>query len=391
MTKTTWHLAFAAGIGLALTATAGSADVIKVGVVAPFSGPFAVYGQEFRGAIDTWVAQHGKMAGSHEVQFIFKDSGGPNPAAAKSATQELLIRDGVKYLAGYVFTPNALAAAPLASKAHVPTVIWNAATSIITTKSPEFIRTSFTLPQAAMPMADWAIAHGIKSVVIAVSDYGPGIDADKAFAKEFTAKGGTILDEIRMPVNTTDFSPFMQRIKSKAPNALFSFIPAGPPAFSFVKSYSDYGLKAAGIKFLGTGDLVDETELQGIGDAGIGVITAHHYSVAHDSAANKAFLAAFQKAAPNVTPNFAAVGAYDGMRVLYKMIEAGGTDGAKALKSVIGTSWESPRGPVTIDPRTRSLTQNMYIREVVKGADGKLENKEIDTIKDVPDLGLVSK
>lgn len=391
MKNTTWHVAIATGIGMALVATAGNADVIKVGVVGPFSGPFAMYGKEYKAAIETYVSEHGKMAGGHEVQFIYKDTGGPNPAAAKSATQELLIRNGAKYIAGFTFTPNALAVAPLITKAHAPTVIFNAATSIITKRSPEFIRTSFTLPQAAMPMADWAYAHGVKSVVTAVSDYGPGVEAAKAFAKEFEAKGGKVLDQIRMPMSTTDFSPFVQRIKTKKPDALFSFTPAGPPAFAFVKAYNDYGLKAAGIKFLGTGDLVDETTLQGIGDAAIGVITAHHYSVAHDSAANKAFLADFHKVAPSVVPNFVAVGAYDGTRVLYKMIAAGGTNSAKALKAVIGTSWESPRGPVTIDPRTRSLTQNMYIREVVKGPDGKLENKEIDTIKAVPDLGLVSK
>ncbi len=387
MKSATWGLTLAATAIVGL-ASAAQADVIKIGVVAPFSGPFAIYGTQFKNAMDVYEAQHGTKVGDHEIQFIFKDSGGPNPDAAKSATQELLIKDRVNYLAGYVFTPNALAIAPLISQSKTPTVIWNAATSIINAKSPYFLRTSFTLPQVSAPMADWAIANGIKTVVTAVTDYGPGIDAEKAFTKEFEAKGGKVVDAIRMPIQTTDFGPFMQRAKQDKPNAIFSFIPAGPPAFAFVKAYSDNGLKGDGIKLIGTGDIDDETTLQGLGDAAIGVITSHPYSAAHDSAMNKDFLAELKKLHPDAVANFASMGAYDGMHVLYKMIEAGGADGAKGMKAVIGSTWESPRGPLTLDPKTRSVTENMYIREVVKGPDGKLENKEIETIKDVPDVGF---
>ena len=387
MKSATWGLTLAATAIVGL-ASAAQADVIKIGVVAPFSGPFAIYGTQFKNAMDVYEAQHGTKVGDHEIQFIFKDSGGPNPDAAKSATQELLIKDRVNYLAGYVFTPNALAIAPLISQSKTPTVIWNAATSIINAKSPYFLRTSFTLPQVSAPMADWAIANGIKTVVTAVTDYGPGIDAEKAFTKEFEAKGGKVVDAIRMPIQTTDFGPFMQRAKQDKPNAIFSFIPAGPPAFAFVKAYSDNGLKGDGIKLIGTGDIDDETTLQGLGDAAIGVITSHPYSAAHDSAMNKDFLAELKKLHPDAVANFASMGAYDGMHVLYKMIEAGGADGAKGMKAVIGSTWESPRGPLTLDAKTRSVTENMYIREVVKGPDGKLENKEIETIKDVPDVGF---
>ena len=387
MKSATWGLTLAATAIVGL-ASAAQADVIKIGVVAPFSGPFAIYGTQFKNAMDVYEAQHGTKVGDNEIQFIFKDSGGPNPDAAKSATQELLIKDRVNYLAGYVFTPNALAIAPLISQSKTPTVIWNAATSIINAKSPYFLRTSFTLPQVSAPMADWAIANGIKTVVTAVTDYGPGIDAEKAFTKEFEAKGGKVVDAIRMPIQTTDFGPFMQRAKQDKPNAIFSFIPAGPPAFAFVKAYSDNGLKGDGIKLIGTGDIDDETTLQGLGDAAIGVITSHPYSAAHDSAMNKDFLAELKKLHPDAVANFAAVDAYDGMHVLYKMIEAGGADGAKGMKAVIGSTWESPRGPLTLDAKTRSVTENMYIREVVKGPDGKLENKEIETIKDVPDVGF---
>ena len=380
------------GVALAaLLAGVGSgagADVVKVGVVASFSGPFAMYGKQFKDAIDAYVAEHGTKAGDHEVQFIFKDDGGPNPDQAKALTQELLVKDKVNYLAGYVFTPNALAVAPLIDQAQVPTVIFNAATSIITTKSPYFIRTSFTTPQVAAPLADWAIAQGIKTVVTSVTDYGPGIDAEKGFTKEFEAKGGKVLDAIRMPIQTTDFGPFMQRIKAAAPNALFTFIPAGPPAFAFVKSYADNGMAAAGIKFLGTGDLDDETTLQTLGDAALGIHTSFPYSAAHDSPMNAKFQADLAKVNPGAVANFASVGAYDGTEALYRMIAAGGTDPDKAMKAVLGASWESPRGPITIDPKTRHVTQNMYIRVVERDASGKLINKEIETIPNVPDLGL---
>ncbi len=375
--------ALLAGVG-----SGAAADVVKVGVVASFSGPFAMYGKQFKDAIDAYVAEHGTKAGDHEVQFIFKDDGGPNPDQAKALTQELLVKDKVNYLAGYVFTPNALAVAPLIDQAQVPTVIFNAATSIITTKSPYFIRTSFTTPQVAAPLADWAIAQGIKTVVTSVTDYGPGIDAEKGFTKEFEAKGGKVLDAIRMPIQTTDFGPFMQRIKAAAPNALFTFIPAGPPAFAFVKSYADNGMAAAGIKFLGTGDLDDETTLQTLGDAALGIHTSFPYSAAHDSALNAKFQADLAKVDPGAVANFASVGAYDGTEALYRMIAAGGTDPDKAMKAVLGASWESPRGPITIDPKTRHVTQNIYIRVVERDASGKLINKEIETIPNVPDLGL---
>lgn len=391
MNKLKMRSALAVGFAVLLGTTA-LADTIKVGVVAPFSGPFAIYGTQFKNAMEVFEAEHGTKVGDHDIQFIFKDSGGPNPDAAKSVTQELLIKDGVNYLAGYVFTPNALAIAPLIDQSQTPTVIFNAATSVINAKSQYFLRTSFTLPQVSAPLADWAFANGIKTVTTAVTDYGPGIDAEKAFTKEFEAKGGKVVDAIRMPIQTTDFGPFMQRAKQDKPEAIFSFIPAGPPAFSFVKAYSDNGLKEAGIKLIGTGDIDDETTLQGLGDAALGVITSHPYSAAHDSELNRKFIDELHKLHPDAVANFASMGAYDGMTVLYKMIEAAGAGNPdKAMKAVIGMSWESPRGPVTLDPATRTITQNMYIREIAKGPDGKLENKEIETIKDVPDLGYPAK
>lgn len=379
-------------IGLALTLTAGLtggavADTIKVGVIAPFSGPFAIWGKQFQEAIKVYVAQHGNKAGEHTVEFIYKDSGGPKPDVAKSLAQELLIKDRVDYLAGFTFTPNALAVAPLINKAKKPAIIFNAATSMITTKSDYFARTGFTLWQVSVPMANWAWDQGIKTVVTAVSDYAPGRDAQNAFKVAFEKKGGKVIDAMQMALSTADFAPFMQQIKDKSPDAVFGFLPVGPPTFAFVKAYNENGLKDAGIKFLGTGE-TDETGLQALGDGAIGLTTAYHYSATHDSALNKEFTAKVSEMFPGSVTNLASVGAYDGTHLIYKMIEAAGADGAKAMEIAKGLAWESPRGPVSIDVTTRHITQNVYIRHVEKNDAGVLINKEFETVEAVPDLGL---
>lgn len=381
-------LATTGALSLALASAAMADHTVKVGVIAPFSGPFAIWGKQFKNAVEVYVAQNGKKAGTHTVEFVYKDSGGPNPSGAKALAQELIIRDKVDYLGGFVFTPNALAVAPLIQKAKVPTVIFNAATSIIVKKSDYFVRTSFSLWQVTVPMAEWAWKQGIKTAVIAVSDYGPGNDAEVAFRTTFEKLGGKVLDAIRMPLSTTDFGPFMQRIKDKNPNSVFVFLPAGPPSFAFVKSYNENGLKDAGIKFLGTGEM-DETTLAALGDAALGLTTAYHYSGAHDSDKNRAFLKTLEEVSPGSASNLASVGAYDGTHVLYQMIKAVGSDRTKAVASVRGMAWESPRGPVSLDPDTRHITQNVYIRRVAKDKNGKLINQEFDIIqKAVPDLGL---
>lgn len=368
-------------------AGAAAADTIKVGVIAPFSGPFAIWGKQFQQAIEVYVAQNGTTAGDHTIEFIYRDSGGPNPDAAKSLAQELLIKDQVDYLGGFVFTPNALAVAPLIDRAKKPAVIFNAATSIITTKSDYFVRTGFTLWQVSVPMANWAWDNGIKSVVTAVTDYGPGIDAEAAFIATFEGKGGKILDSIRMPIQTTDFAPFLQRIKDKSPDAVFGFLPAGPPTYAFTKAYNENELRAAGIDFLGTGE-TDETTLEALGDSAIGLTTAYHYSGSHDSEMNKAFIAKLTEMFPDAVANLASVGAYDGTHIIYEMVKAAGKNGAEAIEAVKGLAWESPRGPVSIDPDTRHITQNVYLRKVAKDENGKLINKEFETIEAVPDLGL---
>ncbi|MFB9952990.1 ABC transporter substrate-binding protein [Rhizobium puerariae] len=382
-----WAIGASIAVVTSFLCTAVNAETIKVGVIATFSGPNAIWGKQFREAIDVYVAQHGDEVAGQKIQFIYKDVGGPNADASKAAAQELLVREGVKYLAGFDFTPNAVAVAPLLKQAKVPAVIFNAGTSSINKQSDYFLRSSFTLWQIAQPVGEWAAKNGAKKVVTAVSDYSPGIDAETAFTSAFEKNGGTVVEKIRMPVQTTDFAPFMQRIKNSGADGVFAFLPAGPATFAFTKAYNENGLKAAGISFYGTGE-TDETTIDALGDQAIGLITSYHYSDVHDSALNKSFVAKLQELHPGSRANMASVGAYDGVNLIYKMIAAAGGDGQKAINAAKGLEWESPRGPVKIDPESRHVIQNVYIRRVEKNADGKLVNREFVTIPNVPDLGF---
>ncbi|MBE2241667.1 MAG: ABC transporter substrate-binding protein [Burkholderiaceae bacterium] len=365
-----------------------AAETIKVGILGPFSGPFAHYGALFKDGAEAYIsAQGGKLAGK-EVELIYRDTGGPNPGQTRTLAQELIVKDKVDYLGGFVFTPNALAVAPLIQQSQTPTVIFNAATSAITDKSEFFIRTSYTLWQVTVPLAQWAARNNIKKVVTAVTDYGPGIDAETAWKSEFTKQGGTVVESIRMPIATTDFSPFVQRIKSSGAQAVYTFLPGGPPNLGFVKAYNENGLAKAGIQFLGTAE-TDEFDLQKFGDAALGLTTAFHYSAAHDSPANKAFIAALRKRDPSAVANYASVGAWDGMFVIHKMIEATGgrRDGLKAIAAARTLQWESPRGPVRIDPKTRHIVQNVYLRKVEK-VGPMLVNMEVQSFGPQIDYGL---
>lgn len=380
--------ALLASAALSLASPQAMAQAVKIGIVGPFSGPFAHYGSLFKAAVEGYVAsQGGKLAGK-DIEFIYRDTGGPNPALTKTLVQELLVKDKVDYLGGFVFTPNAMAVAPLIQQSQTPTVVFNAATSAITEKSEYFIRTSYTLWQVTVPVAQWAAKHDMKKVVTAVTDYGPGIDAETAFRSEFTKQGGTVVESIRMPIATTDFGPFVQRIRSSGAQAVYTFLPGGPPNLGFVKAYNENGLAKAGVQFLGSAE-TDEYDLQKFGDAALGLTTAFHYSGAHDSPENKKFVAALKKQDPDAVANYASVGAWDGMYVIQKMIEAtdGKKDGRKALAAARTLKWESPRGPVSIDPKTRHITQNVYLRKVEKSGD-KLVNKELQSFGPQTDFGL---
>lgn len=381
-----------AAIMSAGVAGGAGAETIKVGVLVPSSGTFAESGKQFKEAMEVYIAQHGKTVNGHTIEFIYKDDGGINPQLGKSLAQELIVKDGVTYLAGILSTPNGLAIAPVVQEAKVPTVIFNSATSIVTTKSDYYVRTSFTIAQVAQPVGEYAAGKGGgKTAVVAVTDYAPGIDGFTAFQKGFESKGGKVIDVIRMPVQTTDFAPFMQRILDKKPDLVFVFIPAGPNSYAFMKAFADNGLYKAGIKLYGTGE-TDETSLQSLGDSALGVITAYHYSPDHDSALNKAFLAKREELFKGSVSNFAAAGAYDGTHLLYEMVKHAGTDREKALEFAKNFSWESIRGPLKMNPKERHVTQNVYLRRVVRDEKtGLLVNREFDVIKDVPDLGLAIK
>ena len=374
--------------GLTLASPQAMAQAVKVGIIGPFSGPFAHYGTLFKAAAEGYVAsQGGKLAGK-DIEFIYRDTGGPNPALTKTLVQELLVKDKVDYLGGFVFTPNAMAVAPLIQQSQTPTVVFNAATSAITEKSDYFVRTSYTLWQVTVPAAQWAAKQNMKKVVTAVTDYGPGIDAETAFKSEFTKQGGTVVESIRMPIATTDFGPFVQRIKASGAQAVYTFLPGGPPNLGFVKAYNENGLAKAGVQFLGSAE-TDEFDLQKFGDAALGLTTAFHYSGAHDSPENKKFAAAIKKQDPSAVANYASVGAWDGMYVIHQMIVATGgkKDGPKALAAARSLKWESPRGPVSIDPKTRHITQNVYLRKVEKVGD-QLVNKELQSFGPQADFGL---
>jgi branched-chain amino acid transport system substrate-binding protein len=387
MKLTRWWLALAAAAGMA---SAASAETVKVGVIGPFSGPFALYGKNFKLGIDAFVATRGAKVGPHDVQFVYRDIETADPAKAKALAQELIVKERVQYLAGVYFTPDAMAIAPVLEEGKVPLVVFNAATSAITERSPYVVRTSFTMWQNTVPAARVAKEQGVKKVVIAVSDYGPGIDAETAFKKTFEGSGGTIADAIRLPLRTTDFGPIMQRIKDTGADAVFAFLPSGPPTLAFVKAFIDNGLKGAGVKLLTTGDVTPEPDLATIGEGGLGIQSTYHYAVSHKSPENEKFLAAIKSVGGQEGEvTMAAVGAFDGVHVLYKMIEAtdGKRDPEKAVAAVKGLAWESPRGPVKIDPATRHIRQNVYLR-VVDKVDGKFINREVHTFPDQPDYGL---
>lgn len=367
------------------------ADTIKIGVVGPFSGPFALQGKNFKAGIDAYMAMHGTTIGDDSVEIIYRDLPAADPAQSKALAQELVVKEKVQYLAGFYFTPDAMAVTPILKQANVPLIIMNAATSAIVTKSPLIVRTSFTTWQTSTPIAKVAHDAGVAKVISIVSDYGPGIDAENAFKAGFEKEGGAVVEAIRMPLSTNDFSPIMQRIKDSGAQGVFAFLPSGPTTLGFVKAYNENGLKAAGIKFFAPGDLTQESDLPALGDAALGIQTTFHYAVSHDSPENKTFVEAASRAIGNPAElSFPSVGAFDGMNVIYKMIEATGgeQDAQKAVDAVKGLSWISPRGPVSIDPESRHITQNIYLREVTKADDGTYYNKEIQTFEKQGDPGL---
>ena len=369
---------------LAGTGAQAQGDTLKIGVILPMTGPSASTGRQIDAAIKLWMAQNGGKAGGKKLEVIIKDDAGVADTTRRLA-QELVVNDKVLVLAGFGLTPLALATAPIATQSKTPMVVMAAGTSSITEASPYIVRTSFTLPQAAVSMGEWAAKNKIKKVVTLVSDFGPGNDAEKFFVSQFTLNGGNVVDKLRTPLRSPDFAPVLQKVRDAAPDALFVFLPSGQGA-QFMKQFGERGLDKAGIRLIATGDVTDDDQLAEMGDVALGVVTSHHYSAAHPSAMNKKFVADFQANA-KFRPNFMAVGGYDGMRVIAKALDATkGAGGDALLAAMKGQLFESPRGQVLIDAQTRDIVQDIYIRRVER-VGGQLFNVEFDVQKAVKDPG----
>jgi branched-chain amino acid transport system substrate-binding protein len=378
-------LALASSVLLAQPALAQD-NVFKIGLILPMTGQQASTGRQIEAAAKLWMAQNGDTVAGKKVQLIVKDDTSL-PDVTRRLAQELVVNDKVNVLAGFGITPSALAVAPLATQSKTPMVVMAAATSIITEASPYIVRTSFTLPQASVALADWAPKNGIKRVVTLVSDYGPGIDAERFFKDRMLFNGGQVPESLRVPLRNPDFAPFLQKVRDLKPDALFVFVPSGAGA-AVMKQFLERGMDKAGIKLIGTGDVTDDDQLNDMGDGAIGVVTSHHYSAYHPSASNKKFVTEFGKANKGMRPNFMAVGGYDGMRVIYEALKTSkGQGGGDALLAAMkGQIFESPRGPMFIDAQTRDVVQNIYLRRVER-KEGQLHNVEFDVVKDVKDPG----
>jgi len=378
--------AVAAGAWLPRAALA--ADPVKIGLILPLTGPFASTGRQVEAAVRLYMAKNGDTAGARKLELIVKDDTGLAPETTKRIAQDLIVQDKIAILAGFGLTPLALATAPVATEAKVPMIVMCAGTSIIPQRSPFIVRTGFTIPQTTAPIADWAAKNKIRKVVTLVTDYAPGSEAEKTFVKRFGEAGGTIADSIRSPLANPDFAPFLQRAKDAKPDALFVFVPSGQGT-AVLKQFAERGLKEAGIGLIGPGDVLDDDILEAIGPPALGMITSHHYSAAHASPENKAYVDAFMKANNGMRPNFMSVGGYDGSHLIYEALKktGGATDGEKLVDAMKGMAWASPRGPMSIDPATRDVVQNVYIRKCER-VDGKLYNVEFDKVENFKDPGV---
>ncbi|HEX3337980.1 MAG TPA: ABC transporter substrate-binding protein [Pseudolabrys sp.] len=369
-----------------LPAGANAQETIKIGVISAYSGQFADTAAQIDNGIKLYMKQHGDTVAGKKIEIIRKDTGGPNPDVAKRLAQELIVRDKADILAGFTLTPEALGASGISAEAKKLMVDMNAATSIVTEKSPYIVRVSLTLPQIGETLGTWAATKGkIKKAYTMVTDFGPGIDAETAFQKAFKAGGGEIVGSVRMPIANPDFSAFVQRAKDLNPESIFVFVPGGAQPAALGKAFAERGMDPTKIKIMSTGEAVDETAVKSLGDLALGRISAWHYDYNHKSKMNADFVKAFN-AEFKRNPDFFAVGGYDGMHLIYEALKktGGKTDGDALIAAAKGMKWESPRGPISIDPATRDIVQNVYIRRVEK-VGNNIVNVEFDTVPNVKD------
>ena len=380
---TAWIRFVTAAFALAVSILPASAqETVKVGLILPLTGPFAPTGRQIEGGAKLYMQQHGDKVAGKKIELIVRDDG--NVAdATKRIAQELVVNDKVQVLAGFGLTPLALATAPISAEAKVPQIIMGAATAIIPDRSPYIVRTSMVTSQITVGIADWAPKSGLKKVVTLVSDFAPGIDIEKAFSERFKASGGEIIEQLRVPLANPDFAPFLQRAADAKPDGLFVFVPAGVGAI-FMKQFVERGLDKSGIRLIGTGDMTDDDILNNIGDVALGLITSHHYSADHQSADEQEIRRRVPEGQQQAPELHGRVSGYDGMAVLYKALEKtkGDANGDALVAAMKGLAWESPRGPISIDPATRDIVQNIYVRKVEK-KDGELYNVEFQTFEAV--------
>ena len=358
-------------------------DVLKIGVCIPMTGAgFNAVGRQLSSAIKLYVEQHGDVVAGRKLEIFMRDDGGVADNARR-IVQEMIVNDKVA-LIGIGITPTSLAIAPLITEARIATVVLSSGASTTVTKSPYMVRAGFVLAPQSWIMAEWAAQNGSERVVTLVNDWAPGIEAETAFRMRFTQQGGQILEAIRIPLANPDFAPFLQRIRDINPDTAFIYFP-GPLAAAFAKQFAERGLANSGIKIIGPGDLTDDDGLDQMGDQMVGMITAGPYSVTHASAVNNAYVASFQKR-NGFRPNFVSLGGYDGMHVVYEALKltGGNSNGDALIGAMKGMAWESPRGPISIDPRTRDIVSNIYVRKVEK-IDGHLYNTEFATFEAVED------
>jgi branched-chain amino acid transport system substrate-binding protein len=384
MKRKTTLWSFAALIAYSVVVAGHAAEPIKVGVVAPMTGPFASNGKQIEAAIKAYTKEKGDTVAGRKIEFIIRDDRG-SPDNAKRFAQELVTQDRVSLLTGFGNTPSALSVATFATQAKIPVVIMVAATSSIVDKSPYIVRVSQSIPQIASVIGQWAPKTGAKTFVSLVSEYGPGLDAEEWFAKTVESHGGKVLDKLRVPMASPDFAPFLQRAADAKPDALFVFVPTGAGG-NFMKQFVERGLDKAGMKLVAMSDLTDDDLLNDMGDAALGAITGGPYSASHDSPENKAFVTAFKAVNKGMRPNVVGVSAWDALDLIYRAVEKtkGDASGDALMAAMKGQSLNSPRGPISIDPVTRDIVQNIYMRKVERH-DGELFNTEFETFLNVKD------
>jgi branched-chain amino acid transport system substrate-binding protein len=379
--------ALALGLGLAWGG-AQAQETVKIGVILPYSAPqFADAAAQLEAGIELYMQQHGDEVAGKKIELIRKDSGGPAPDVAKRLAQELVVRDGVDILAGFALTPEALGAADVSAEAQKLMVVMNAATSIVTEQSPYIVRTSLTIPQVNYAFGKWAVEEGgVKEAYTLVADYGPGHDAEASFAKGFTEAGGTIVGADRTPVANPDFSAFVQRVRDADPEAVYIFVPGGAQPAAIGKALVDRGLAPPETKIFAQGELTHPEALESMGETARGIITTFHYTLERDDPLNAEYVKAYQAANDGRSPDLFSIGGYDGMHLIYEALKAtgGDTSGDALVEAAKGLSWQSPRGPISIDPETRDVVQTVYIREVQE-VDGALQNVIIHEIPEVKD------